>query len=665
MARESIQKVHSGIKHASLAGLIVTLGIVYGDIGTSPLYVMSAIINSAKMSNELLIYGALSCIFWTLTLQTTIKYVIITLRSDNHGEGGIFALFALIRKKNNWIAIVTMIGGSALLADGIITPAITVTSSIEGLGLIHPGVSIVPVVISILFILFFFQQFGTGFMGSVFGPIMLLWFIMLGVLGASHLIYEPRVLSALNPSWAIRFLYEYPGAVILLGAVFLCTTGAEALYSDLGHCGIKNIRISWIFVKFCLIINYFGQGAYLINHLDHPHGINPFYAIMPQWFILPGVIIATAAAIIASQALISGSYTLISEAVSLNIWPKIKILYPTAIKGQVYIPFVNWFLWIACTFVVMYFGVSSKMEAAYGLSITITMIMTTLLLSYHLRLKKINPIIVGLLAFIFLTIEGTFLFANLHKFSNGGWLTIVLALIFFTVMYGWYFGRKIKNQYISFVNIRKDPEIFKELSNDTSVPKIATNLVYISHANRIEQIESKIMYSIFNKHPKRASTYWFLHIDNLDTPDTFEYVVHHLIPGVLIKVDFRLGFKIERKINLYFREVVEDLVRNGEISMVSQYESLKKHSIPADFLFVNLDRIMTHDYKLPPMKAFTMGLHNAIRGLSQNDVKSLGLDTSTVIEEKVPIVIEQAIKRRITRVNFHSNGVSSLVKNQV
>lgn len=641
----------AGIKKVTFAGLIITLGIVYGDIGTSPLYVMSAIINNARSINELLILGSLSCIFWTLTLQTTVKYVIITLRADNHGEGGIFALFALIRKKSNWIAIVTMIGGSALLADGIITPAITVTSSIEGLKLLHPHIPIVPVVISILFVLFFFQQFGTGFMGSVFGPVMVLWFGMLSVLGVSHLVTAPWVLSSVNPMYAVRFLVEYPGAVILLGAVFLATTGAEALYSDLGHCGIKNIRITWIFVKTALLINYFGQGAYLLNHMDHLQGINPFYAIMPQWFLLPGIFIATAAAIIASQALISGSYTLISEAVSLNIWPKIRVLYPTDIKGQVYIPFVNWFLWIACTFVVMYFGASSKMEAAYGLSITITMIMTTFLLTHHLRLRRLNPVLLGLLFLTYITIEGTFLYANLHKFTNGGWLTLALAFMFFIVMYGWYFGRKIKNQYISFVNIRKDPEIFKELSNDTSVAKIATNLVFITHANRVEQIESKIMYSIFNKHPKRASTYWFLHIDNLDTPDTFEYVVHHLIPGVLIKVDFRLGFKIERKINLYFREVIEDLVKSGEISMVSQYESLKKHSIPADFLFVNLDRIMTHDYKLQPVKSFIMSLHNAIRRYSLNDVKSLGLDTSNVIEEKVPIVIEQSVKRRIARVN--------------
>jgi KUP system potassium uptake protein len=646
-----MNKQHSGIAKVSFAGLVITLGIVFGDLGTSPLYTIKAIINASTIFNKDLIFGALSCVFWTLTLQTTVKYVIITLRADNHGEGGIFALFALIRKKNSWVAMFTMIGGSALLADGVITPAITVTSAVEGLSLIHEHIPVVPVVISILSVLFFFQQFGTGFMGKIFGPVMFIWFSMLAILGLNYLIKDPGVLAAVNPMYAIRFITEFPNAVILLGGVFLATTGAEALYSDLGHCGIKNIRISWMFVKLSLLINYFGQGSYLINHLDTMTSTNPFYAIMPQWFVLPGVIIATGASIIASQALISGSYTLISEAVSLNIWPKIRISYPTDIKGQVYIPFVNWFLWSACIFVVIYFGESSRMEAAYGLSITITMIMTTLLLSYHLHRRKVNLFYVMLLLFVFLTIEGTFLYANLYKFANGGWLTIALASAFFLVMYGWYFGRKIKNQYISFVNINKDPDIFRALSNDTSVPKIATNLVYITKANRRDQIEAKIMYSIFNKHPKRANTYWFLHVDNLETPNTFEYVVHHMIPGVLIKVDFRLGFKIERKMNLYFRVVIEDLVKSGEISMVSQYESLKSHAIPADFLYVNLDRILISDYKLPPLKIFIMGLHNFVRRMSINDVKALGLDSANVIEEKVPIVIGQQIKKRIERVN--------------
>ena len=647
-----MDKQHSGIAKVSFAGLVITLGIVFGDLGTSPLYTMSAIIDASTIYNKELIFGALSCIFWTLTLQTTIKYVIITLRADNHGEGGIFALFALIRRKNNWIAMITMIGGSALLADGVITPSITVTSAVEGLELLYPHIMVVPVVLTILSILFFFQQFGTGFMGKAFGPAMFIWFSMLAVLGINYLVKDPGVLAAMNPYYAIMFIANFPNAVILLGAVFLATTGAEALYSDLGHCGIQNIRISWMFVKISLLINYFGQGAYLLNHMDHMNSANPFFAMMPQWFLLPGVIIATAASIIASQALISGSYTLISEAVSLNIWPKIRINYPTDIKGQVYIPFVNWFLWIACTFVVIYFKESSNMQAAYGLSITITMIMTTTLLAYHLRNRKVPLVYIILLLIVFLSIEGTFLYANLHKFANGGWLTIALALMFFIVMYGWYFGRKIKNKYISFVNLNKDPGIFRELSADTSVPKIATNLIYITKANRRDQIESKIMYSIFNKHPKRANTYWFLHIDNLETPNTFEYVIHHMIPGVLIKVDFRLGFKIERKINLYFKEVIEDLVKSGEISMVSQYDSLKAHNIPADCLYVNLDRILISDYKLPLRQSFIMGLHNLIRKISINDVKALGLDSSNVIEEKVPIVIEQQLKKRIIRVNL-------------
>jgi KUP system potassium uptake protein len=642
---------HSGIKKVSLAGLIVTLGIVYGDIGTSPLYVMNAIMKGGAEINSLLIYGALSCIFWTLTLQTTFKYVIITLQADNHGEGGIFALFALVRRKTNLIAIITMLGGSALLADGVITPAITVTSAVEGLSILYDNVPIVPIVLTIFLLLFFFQQFGSGLIGRIFGPVMFIWFILLAVLGVAQLLHGGLgVLAALNPYYAFKFLSTYPSAIILLGAVFLATTGAEALYSDLGHCGIKNIRITWVFVKVTLILNYLGQGAWLLDHLSEAKNVNVFYSIMPQWFLIPGVLIATAAAVIASQALISGSYTLISEAITLNIWPRIKVLYPTSVKGQVYIPFVNWLLWISCSFVVIYFAKSSNMEGAYGLSITLTMIMTTLLLSVYLLKRKVNIFIRIFLLTLFLTIECTFLYANLHKFMDGGWLTIMLASLFFIVMYGWYFGRKIKNKFITFTSLKKETEVIYELSMDYNVPKIATNLVYITKANKLDQIESKIMYSIFNKHPKRANTYWFLHIDSLDTPDTFEYTVHHIVPGVVIKVEFHLGFKVERRINVYFKQILEDLEKTHEISMVSHYKSLKRHSIPADFLFVNLDRVMINDYKLPGLKRFTMGLHNFIRGMGINDVKAFGLDTSNVIEEKIPIVIEREEKKRIIRI---------------
>jgi len=642
---------HSVLSKVSFAGLLITIGIVFGDIGTSPLYVVKAIISGAHQFDKLLVYGALSCVFWTLTLQTTLKYVIITLRADNHGEGGIFALFALMKKKSTWAAALTMIGGSALLADGVITPSITVTSSIEGLQLINPHIPVLPVVLVIITALFFIQQFGTKFIGNSFGPIMVIWFGMLSTLGFVQLTTYPEILNAMNPVYAYDFLTQYPKGFILLGAVFLCTTGAEALYSDLGHCGIKNIRISWIFVKISLLLNYFGQGAWLMNHPQPVADLNPFYSIMPGWFLFPGILISTAAAVIASQALITGSYTLISEAVSLNFWPKIKVLHPTTIKGQVYIPFVNWLLWVSVCFVVMFFRESSNMEAAYGLSITITMIMTSMLLIHYLYEKKLHYILLGILVLLFGSIEGSFLIANLHKFKNGGWFSIALACVFLLVMLGWFFGRRIKNRHISFVNVNKYLHLFEDLSKDKTIPQIATNLVYIIKANELYQIESKIMYSIFNKQPKRAETYWLLHVNVVDEPDIFSYEVTQFIPGTLIRVDFHLGFKVEPRINLYFKEVLKDMVANGEIKLSSSYESLKKHHLPADFLFVNLDRVMTQDYKLSPWETMIMGIHAFTRWLSINDVKALGLDSSSVIEEKVPISVERPLSRKIQRIN--------------
>jgi KUP system potassium uptake protein len=642
---------HSLINKLSFAGMLVTIGIVFGDIGTSPLYVVKAIISGAGQFDKLLVYGALSCVFWTLTLQTTIKYVLITLRADNHGEGGIFALYALMKKKSTWAAALTIVGGSALLADGVITPSITVTSSIEGLRMINPDIPVLPIVFAIITSLFFVQQFGTNFLGKSFGPIMLVWFIMLASLGFIQITTFPEILHALNPVYAFDFLTQYPNGFILLGAVFLCTTGAEALYSDLGHCGIKNIRVSWIFVKISLILNYLGQGAWLMNHPTPIADLNPFYAIMPQWFLFPGILIATAAAVIASQALITGSYTLISEAVSLNFWPKIKILHPTLIKGQVYIPFVNWILWVFCCFVVFFFQESANMEAAYGLSITITMIMTSMLLIHYLYEKNVHILFLGLLIILFGTIEGSFLIANMHKFANGGWFSLVLAFLFILVMMGWYLGRKIKNRHISFSNVNKYLHLFEDLSNDKTIPRLATNLVYIIKANELHQIESKIMYSIFNKQPKRAKTYWLLHVDTVDEPDTFSYEVNQIIPGILIRIDFHLGFKIEPRINLYFKEVLKDMVANDEIKLSSSYESLKKHHFQGDFLFVNLDRIMTQDYQLSPWESMIMGLHAFTRIFSINDVKAFGLDTSCVIEEKVPISMERPLNRRIHRIN--------------
>ncbi len=638
-----------GLGSVSLAGLIVTLGIVYGDIGTSPLYVLKAILAGGKGISDLLVLGGISCIFWTLTLQTTVKYVLVTLRADNHGEGGIFALFASLRKKPTAIILLTMIGGSALLADGVITPAITVTTAIEGLRIVDPYISVIPVVLCIILFLFMFQRFGTNVIGKFFGPVMLVWFIMLGVLGISQIVKMPHVLLALNPVYAVELIMEYPNGLLLMGAVFLATTGAEALYSDLGHCGIKNIRISWVFVKIMLVLTYFGQGAWVLQHPDKALSVNPFFAIMPDWFLMPGIIIATAAAVIASQALITGSFTLVSEAISLNFWPQFRRSYPSVMKGQVYIPLVNWFLWIACSFVVIFFGSSDKMEAAYGLAITITMIMTTLLLSQWLPSKGRKNIFRVIFIMTFLCIEGVFLLANLNKFMHGGWFTLLLAMFFFAIMYGWYYGRTIKNRYITFTDLDLYLDHFKELKQDKNIAYLSPNLVYITKADKVMKIESKIIYSIFRKNPKKANTYFLLHIINDDAPKTFEYKVHQIIPGTLIKIDFRLGFKIERKINLYFRQVIEDMVEKGEFSLESPYESMRKFNIQSNFLFVNLDRILIADYKLPGKEAFIMNLHNIIRNISDTDVKALGLDTSSVYEEKIPILVSQPVENRIKR----------------
>lgn len=638
------------IKKLSFAGLIVTLGIVFGDLGTSPLYVMKAIIRGGTEFNELLIYGSLSCIFWTLTLQTTTKYILIALNADNKGEGGIMALFALMKRKSSWAAILTMVGGSALLADGVITPAITVTSSIEGLRIFNPEIPVVFIVLFLFVILFVIQQFGTNIIGNSYGPIMVLWFSMLGIIGFVNLVQHTDILKSVNPAYAARFLREYPGGFILLGAVFLCTTGAEALYADLGHCGKTNIRISWIFVKITLLLNYFGQGAWLMANGHPGEGVNPFFGIMPQWFLLPGIMLATAASIIASQAIISGSFTIVKEAVSLNFWPKVRVVNPTVQQGQVYIPFVNGYLFIACSVVVIFFRESANMEAAYGLAITITEMMTTLLLSFYLFQKGVNHRLVVILLIVFLTVEGSFLVANLHKFNDGGWFTLLAASVFFLIMYGWYFGRKLKNRFVTFTYLDKYLQMFIDLSKDESVPKAATNLVYIIRANRPDQVESKVIYSIFRKQPKRADTYWFLHVDNVDEPNRFEYEVREIVPGVIYRVDFHIGFKVEPKINLYFREVLEDMLAAGQIRLESNFPSLKKHSVPADFKYVLIDRVMPRDYKLTTSENITLSLHTLSRWVGISDIKALQLDAANTIEEKVPINIDQSLPVRIKRI---------------
>nr|WP_233164497.1 KUP/HAK/KT family potassium transporter [Pedobacter sp. ASV28] len=637
---------HKNVNALTAGGVLVSLGIVFGDIGTSPLYTLKAIfkavIESGQTINSDLVLGALSCVIWTLTLQTTIKYVIITLRADNKGEGGIFSLYSLVRKKAKWLVIPAIVGGAALLADGMITPSITVTSAIEGLKLKFPTVSVMPIVISIIALLFIIQQFGTNLVGKLFGPIMFLWFAALGVTGLFQIVHDPSIFKALNPYYAIHLLSTNPSALLILGGVFLCTTGAEALYSDLGHCGKNNIRISWIFVKLMLIFNYLGQGVWVLknaaNYDPHNAMTNPFFKLVPENLVLYMVVLATTAAVIASQAMISGSYTLISEAVRLNLWPKVRINYPSVQKGQLYVPSINWLLCVGCIIIVLIFKRSDDMEGAYGLAINLTFLMTTILIAVYMLRKKFPKYLIVIFVVIYAAIELSFLVGNMAKFVHGGWVTLLISCGLLSVMWTWYNSRKIKNRFVKYVEIEDYYTILKELSNDETVPKFCSQLVYLTSANFKTEIESKIIYSIIQKEPKRADVYWLVHVDVMDEPYTMDYKVEFLIPGKLIRIDFKLGFRIEQRVNLLYRKVVEELVKNGEVDITSQYASLNKHKIAGDFRFVLLEKHLSKFTNLSFYEQTIMDYYFILKRLSLSEVKSFGLDSSYVDVEKVPLI---------------------------
>lgn len=637
------------LKKLSFAGFLVSIGIVFGDIGTSPLYTYSAIIGDRPVSEDLVL-GGVSAIFWTLFFQTTLKYVLITLRADNKGEGGIFSLYTLIRKYRRWLLFPAIAGGAFLLADSIITPPISVSSAIEGLKPKLPELPVIPIIIAIIVLLFMIQRKGTSFIGKLFGPVMLLWFTMLAVLGLGGLSGDLSVLKALNPYYAIHMLVSHPGGFWLLGAVFLCTTGAEALYSDLGHCGRKNIQFSWLYVKVCLLLNYFGQAAWLLKHEGtRLTDVTPFFGLVPDWFIFPAIAIATLATIIASQALISGAFTLVAEAIRLNLWPKMRIIFPSDVKGQLYIPFINWSLLFGCIAVVVYFGEAKNMEAAYGLSITLTMLMTTILLCFYLFTRKVNKMAIIALLVVFGGIEMCFLIANLSKFMHGGWVTLFVGLVIFFTMYIWFRAGEIKRKLQRFVPIEPYIPVLKELSEDEKVPKYATNLVYLTSSPNSRQVEELTMYSILNKQPKRADIYWFVHIDVVDEPFRMSYKAEVLAENDIIWITFKLGFRVAPRINLLFRKVVEEMVKNGEVNIKSRYSSLDKHNITGDFRFVVTQRYLSFENELSMTNTFVLKTYFLLRKMGLPDEKEYGLDYSNVTIEKSPLLIATPRGINLTR----------------
>lgn len=634
----------------SLAGVLISLGIIYGDIGTSPLYVFKAIVGVNEISKEL-IYGGLSCVFWTLTLITTVKYIYLALNADNKGEGGIFALYALVRRyKAGWVIFPAIIGCATLISDGFITPAISVSSAIEGLRIYNPNIPTVQIVIAILIGLFVFQQFGTGVVGKTFGPIMLLWFGTIGTLGVMQLVKNPGVIESLNPMYAVNLLTKYPGGFWILGAVFLCTTGAEALYSDLGHCGKGNIRVGWGFVKTALLLNYLGQAAWLLEHEGEKLGSKiPFYAIMPEEFLPFGIAIATLAAIIASQALISGTFTLVNEAMKLKLWPNTRVRYPSQLKGQIYIPSINWILMIGCIVVVLIFRESSAMEGAYGLAITFDMLMTTSLLVYYFSLSRKSTIRSLGLAVIFFSLEGMFLVSNLSKFSHGGWFSFVMATVLFIVLFVQMRARILRTRHTEFVDLKHYVGMIQDLQNDTTIPKEATNLVYLAVADSKRSIDSNIIYSIFRKRPKRADVYWFVHVDTVDNPFTSKYSVDTVIPRKCFFVRIKLGFKADHRLNLIFNKVIHEMADAGEIDLISPYPALHKYSMMADFKFVILQSWASSDSEISNFDRLIIQGYRILKRFSLSTEEHYGIEAANLEIEKAPIQVGPPAKVKLKR----------------
>ncbi len=641
-AKHSVNKVTAG-------ALLITLGIIYGDIGTSPLYVMKAIFGNSPINSNLVL-GAVSCVLWTLTLQTSIKYVWFTLQADNKGEGVIFSLYTLVKKlKKKWLIVPALIGGSAMLADGFITPPISISSALEGVKIYYPDLQTIPFVIGIILILFFFQSYGTKTIGKFFGPIMLIWFLMLGGVGLLQITQVPEILKAVNPYYAYLLLTEHPEGFYVLGFVFLCTTGAEALYSDLGHCGIKNIRISWLLVKCTLALNYLGQGAYLLSHSNIQlktfiNGVefiqNPFYLMMPQWFIPIGIVIATLSAVIAAQALITGSFTMINEAMRLNLWPRVLVKYPSNIKGQLYIPSTNWILCIGCILVVLYFKESSNMEAAYGLAIIMCMIATSILLTYYMILKRFNKLIIVAFVLVYSVIEVSFFIANIDKFHHGGYVSLIVAGAIASVMTIWFLGKKIRKNYTEFVKLSDYTSVIEDLSNDETIPQYSNNLIYLTNAHNKNEIESKVIYSILYKRPKRADVYWMLHVNVIDEPYGMEYQIKKFSDKIM-RVDFYLGFRIAPKISPLFKKVLEDLSTCGEFNKLSTYHSLRKNQITADHKYVIIEKVVSFDNDLPWYEKFILDCYAFIRKRSLSEEKAFGLDNSSVKVEYYPLLLNK------------------------
>lgn len=665
MSTVSKNKEKNGFKFGLF---LVTIGIVYGDIGTSPLYVMKSIVEGnggIAQVNEQFIIGALSLVIWTVTLLTTIKYVLIAMKADNHGEGGIFSLYSLVKNHGKWLILPAMLGGAALLADGVLTPAVTVTTAVEGLRSIEVmnrflgegQWRVVLITLAIIFLLFSVQHAGTSRIGRAFGPCMLLWFSFLGGTGLVLLMGHPAVMKAFNPIYAVQVLLSdaNKAGFMILGSVFLATTGAEALYSDMGHVGRENIYFSWPFVKFCLVLSYLGQGAWIIENIDNSalHGIqdmNPFFQMLPEMLRPVAVVLSAMAAIIASQALITGSYTLVSEAIHLDLLPHLEIRYPSDTKGQIYISTVNTILWIGCSFVVLYFRSGHKIESAYGLAITLTMLMTTTLIFEYLRQIKKKKILPWVVLIVFGLIETVFFISSLSKFLHGGYFTAILTLLILFIMVVWYRGTQLEHKFRTELLLSEHADTLCALSADESIPILSQNLVYLENSGKADNIDRDILYSILDKDPKRAKAYWILSVKVLDSPDEMNYELNTYGTDCIFRIRLNLGFKCDPRINVYLRQIVQDLQQSGELPEQDKKYSIYGRSTVGNFKFCVVHKSVPVKSELPAFDEFILRTKYAIRQIAGSRSKWYGLDNSSIINETVPILVPGGSKgKRIHR----------------
>lgn len=660
----------SKMKKVTDGGLLVAMGVVYGDIGTSPLYVMKALVEDNGGLRTLtpdFILGSVSLVFWTLTLLTTIKYVLIALNADNHGEGGIFSLYTLVRKNSRYLIIPAIIGGAALLADGVLTPAVTVTTAIEGLRGIpvffdrfgNDQSIIVGITLAILLVLFALQRFGTEFVGKAFGPIMLGWFTFLGIVGVMNFAGDLSVIRALDPRYAINLLFspDNSSGLFILGNIFLATTGAEALYSDLGHVGKKNIYASWPYIKICLMLNYFGQAAWLLQVYQNPtyqeiENLNPFFQALPQGWTVFGVSFATLAAIIASQALLSGSFTLVSEAIKLKLLPRMQIIYPGASIGQMYIPALNTLLWIACSGVVLFFRTSTHMEAAYGLAITVTMLMTTVLLYFYLHQNKKTRFLAPFITLFFAAIEGIFFISSATKFFHGGYVAILLACLIIGVMLIWEWGNRIQENAAEEVALSTYIPQLKQLREDDSLPLSQTNVVFMVPKLQDDQIGQQFIYSILDKRPKRAKVYWFVNVEVTDEPYTKKYEVSMADTDFIVKLKLYLGFRVPQEVNLYIRQIIQELMKDGRLPLQPQRYSLTPGRNVGDFQFVMIEEELSNATALSKWQKQVMQTKLFIKRHTISPERWFGLEYSDVVHETVPLVIGQMKESSLTELRI-------------